>query len=66
MVSTLEGPDAPTWLVEIGDFNWWQLDTPAFQAVRKEKYDLVANVCDHDVYLHDGLTRELPEQVKCD
>lgn len=66
MVSTLEGSDAPTWLVEIGDFNWWQLDTPAFQAVRKEKYHVVANVCGHDVYLHDGLTREVSQPVKCD
>ena len=51
LVETLEGPDAPTWLVEIGDFDWWGLDTPAFEQARADDYyRLFADVCGHDVY----------------
>ncbi len=28
LVSVLDGPRAPTWLVEIGSFDWWGLATP--------------------------------------
>jgi hypothetical protein len=65
LVDTLTGPNAPTWLVEIGDFDWWGIDTPAFRSVRAQDYRVVASVCGHDVYLHDGLERDLPPIPSC-
>jgi hypothetical protein len=64
-VRVLSGPEAPTWLVEIGDFDWWGIDTGAFAAVRASDYRVVATVCGHDIYLRDGLTRSLPETPAC-
>lgn len=66
LVQTLRGPDAPTWLVEIGEFNWWGIDTADFQAVRAERYHRVATVCNHDVYLLDGVERPAPPVPRCD
>ena len=65
LVETLEGPNAPTWLVEIGDFDWWGIDTPAFARVREERYRVVATVCGHDVYLRRDVTRDLPPPPPC-
>jgi hypothetical protein len=65
LVSVLRGPRAPTWLVEIGEFDWWGIDTPDFAAVRADRYHVVANVCGHDIYLLDGLARDLPTEPSC-
>ncbi|MEP6666420.1 MAG: hypothetical protein ABJA81_08240, partial [Nocardioidaceae bacterium] len=65
LVDTLKGPYAPTWLVELGDFNWWQIDTAAFQAVRADRYHVVATVCGHDIYLRDDAVRTLPPAPSC-
>jgi 4-amino-4-deoxy-L-arabinose transferase-like glycosyltransferase len=65
LVTVLTGPDAPTWLIEIGSFNWWGLDTVAFQHARRDHYHVVAQVCGHDVYLHEGLQRTLPTAPAC-
>jgi hypothetical protein len=60
LVATLRGPEAPTWLVEVGDFNWWRIDNPRFEAVRADRYHRVATVCGHDIYLLDGVVRANP------
>jgi len=60
LVETLDGPDAPTWLVEIGDFDWWDLDNTAFETARAEHYTKVAEVCGHAVYLRADEQRDLP------
>ena len=65
LVDTLNGPEPPTWLVEIGDFDWWGLDTPGFEAARRAHYRLFANVCGHDVYLHVEQTRQRPPAPAC-
>jgi hypothetical protein len=65
LVGVLSGPEAPTWLVEMGDFDWWGIDTPAFQRVRADDYHVVATVCGHDVYLHDAVERTLPPTPSC-
>lgn len=65
LVGVLSGPTAPTWLVEIGDFDWWGIDTPAFEQVRADRYRVVATVCGHDIYLRDDLTRALPATPGC-
>ncbi len=65
LVATLSGDSAPTWLVEIGEFDWWGLDNAAFRQVRASGYHVVATVCEHDVYLRDGLVRSLPPTPSC-
>ncbi len=65
LVSLLRGPLASTWLLEIGDFNWWGLDTPQFARVRAQRYRVVSTVCGHDLYLLDGQHRELPSTPAC-
>ncbi len=65
LVATLRGDSAPTWLVEIGDFDWWGIDTKAFQRVRTERYHVVSTVCGHNIYLRDGLVRPLPPAPSC-
>jgi hypothetical protein len=65
LVSTLTGPNAPTWLIEYGSFNWWHIDTTAFQEVRATRYHVVATICGHDVYLRDGAVRQLPPAPAC-
>jgi hypothetical protein len=64
-VDILTGPTAPTWLVEIGKFNWWGLDTPEFRQARADDYRIVARVCGHDIYLRDGIRRTLPTAPSC-
>jgi hypothetical protein len=61
----LDGRHAPTWLVEIGDFDWWGLDSPQFQRARAMRYRVVAHVCGHALYLRDGLRRVLPPTPNC-
>ena len=65
LVATLRGPDAPTWLVEMGDFDWWGIDNADFEAVRADRYHRVATVCGHDVYLLDGVVRTNPPVPTC-
>jgi hypothetical protein len=65
LVATLRGPQAPTWIVEIGDFDWWGIDTPAFREVRRTDYHLEATVCGHDIYLRDGVVRDSPPVPTC-
>jgi hypothetical protein len=65
LVATLRGSSAPTWLLEMDDFTMWGLDTSAFRHVRAARYHVVATVCGHHLYLHDGLTRQLPPIPVC-
>ncbi len=65
LVATLSGKSAPTWLVEIGKFDDWGLDTSAFRQVRASRYRVVATVCGHDIYLRDELVRSLPPTPSC-
>jgi 4-amino-4-deoxy-L-arabinose transferase-like glycosyltransferase len=64
-VRILDGDHPPTWLVEMGKFDWWGLDNPQFQQARARRYHLVANVCGHDIYLLDGLARRMPKAPAC-
>jgi hypothetical protein len=65
LVRTLESPDAPQWIVEVGDFDWWGIDTRAFRNVRGTDYHVVATVCGHDIYLRNGVTRDRPPIPTC-
>ncbi len=52
LLSTLRGPDAPTWFVEYYDMNAWGLDESGeLAAAVDERYVLVGAPCGYDVYL---------------
>jgi 4-amino-4-deoxy-L-arabinose transferase-like glycosyltransferase len=58
--SVLRGPDAPTWVVAWGDLDPWQIDAHArTRLTLVTYYHRVADVCGHQVYLHDGVRRTL-------
>jgi hypothetical protein len=65
LVRVLQGPEAPTWIVEIGDFDWWGIDTTAFREIRQRDYHVAATVCGHDIYLRNGVTRDKPPVPTC-
>lgn len=65
LVALLRGDEAPVWLVEMGDFDWWGLDTPAFTEVRAQRYDRVAEICGRAIYLLDGARRVFPPTPAC-
>jgi hypothetical protein len=54
LISTVEGPRAPTWIVEWNSFDSWGLDADRrlAQAVF-ENYHMVAVVAGHNVYRLD-------------
>lgn len=59
MLSTLRGPDAPTWFVELYDMNAWGLDESGdLAAAVDERYVLVGSPCGFDVYLLRTESRE--------
>lgn len=65
LVALLRSDQAPVWLVEVGDFDWWRLDAPAFTRVRADRYERVAEVCGRGVYLLEGEERVLPPRPAC-
>jgi hypothetical protein len=58
LTTTLSGPSGPTWVVRWDAPHLWGLD-PGNQvdAALQAHYRLVATVCGHAVWLHDGATR---------
>jgi hypothetical protein len=66
MVDTLEGPEAPTWVVQWHDLDSWELDSEdRLQDVLDERYVRAGRPCDHDVYLRRGETRDVLPPPDC-
>jgi hypothetical protein len=65
LTALVESPEAPTWIIEAGDFDWWGLDTPEFHRLRETRYTLVDEVCGHGVYLRNDAPRDLPPTPDC-
>lgn len=66
MVDTLEGPDAPTWVVQWHDLDSWELDSEdRLQHVLDERYTVVGQVCERNVYLLRGETRDVGPPPVC-
>jgi hypothetical protein len=67
LLTTLRGPDAPTWLVEWYPRNSWQLDADgALTAAIEDRYIQVGSPCGIDVYLLKSESRELPPDAQCE
>jgi hypothetical protein len=59
LVSTLEGPTAPDWVVRWDPPHLWGLDPhDLVERALQRHYDEVAVVCGHQVWLHKGLHRD--------
>ncbi len=60
LITTLKGPDAPTWLIRWDPAHPWGLDPGnRVDGVLHEHYRNVATVCGRQVWLHEGVTRQL-------
>jgi hypothetical protein len=57
LARTLDGPHAPTWIVQLGSFSEWGLGDTRLPKVIVSRYHLAGLVCGHLIYLHDGLQR---------
>lgn len=58
--SVLNGPRAPTWVVAWGNLDPWNIDAhDRTRLALATHYRHVADVCGHQVYLHDGARRTL-------
>jgi hypothetical protein len=55
--ATLAGPRAPTWMIEIGHFDDWGIETPRVARIVARRYHVAATVCGHAIYLRDGVAR---------
>lgn len=56
----LLGHDAPTWLVAWKHLGGWGLDNAATKEIVARDYHVVASICGHTVYLHNGINRPSP------
>ena len=66
LVDTLDGPDAPTWVVQEHDLDSWDLDSEdRLQHVLDERYTVVGQVCERNVYLLRGETRDVGPPPDC-
>ncbi|GAA1734661.1 hypothetical protein [Aeromicrobium alkaliterrae] len=64
LVAVLQGPNAPTWVVEWSDFDTWAVDPTALKLVVDDRYRPVAVPCGHVVWLRADLDRgEVAERV---
>jgi hypothetical protein len=62
----LEGPRAPTWIVEMNDLGSWGIDAEGhLQALVEERYDVVETVCENPVWLRTDRPRELAPPPEC-
>lgn len=66
LVSTLRGPEAPTWVVAWYEFDSWQLDRSGDLArVVDDRYKYVGNPCGVEVYLLRSESRALRSPEAC-
>jgi hypothetical protein len=64
--ATVAGQRAPTWIVEVTGFNAWGIDEGSrLRHLLDRRYRVVAEICDHPVWLRQGATRDLPDPPPC-
>jgi 4-amino-4-deoxy-L-arabinose transferase-like glycosyltransferase len=63
---TLDGPDAPTWIVQVNGLNAWGIDDEArLKTLIHDRYEVAAEICGSRVWLRQDVTRELPPAPPC-
>jgi 4-amino-4-deoxy-L-arabinose transferase-like glycosyltransferase len=65
LAATLDGPDAPTWLVDWSGFDDWGVDGDRLVDVVERRYRPVGRVCGRDVWLDRRVERPRPEPGAC-
>ena len=66
LVKTLEGPRAPTWVVQWDPLHYWGLDPRnRLEATLASHYRQVGAVCGYPVLLHRGVDRQLAPVPGC-
>jgi hypothetical protein len=64
--TTLAGPEAPEWIVQINGFDTWGIDDGArLRDLVRQEYRVVAEVCGYPVWLHRDAIRELAPPPRC-
>lgn len=64
--ATLEGRTAPTWIVQVNGLDAWGIDDGSrLRDLVSRRYRVVAEICGHDVWLRQDVTRELTAPPRC-
>ncbi|MFP5370786.1 MAG: hypothetical protein ACLGI3_08565, partial [Actinomycetes bacterium] len=64
--ATLAGPQAPEWIVRINGFDAWDIDDGSrLRDLVEQRYRVVAEVCSHQVWLRQDVTRDLAARPRC-
>jgi 4-amino-4-deoxy-L-arabinose transferase-like glycosyltransferase len=64
--ATLEGHAAPTWIVQVNGLNAWGIDDRSqLRDLIGQRYRVVAEICGHQVWLRQDVTRELAAPPRC-
>jgi 4-amino-4-deoxy-L-arabinose transferase-like glycosyltransferase len=64
--TTLAGPDAPEWIVQINGFDAWGIDDGnRLRDLVHERYRVVAELCGETVWLRQDVTREQAAPPRC-
>ncbi len=64
--ATLSGPAAPEWIVQINGLDAWGIDDGSrLRDLIRQRYRVVAEICDHQVWLRQDVTRELAPPPRC-
>jgi 4-amino-4-deoxy-L-arabinose transferase-like glycosyltransferase len=64
--STLGGPDAPSWIVQVSGFDAWGIDVDSrLRHLVERRYRQVAEVCGNPVWLRQDLERRLAPSPRC-
>ncbi len=64
--ATLAGPGAPSWVVQVNGLNAWGIDEGSrLRDLLHQRYRVVAEICDHRVWLREDLTRDLAPPPPC-
>ena len=64
--STVAGPRAPTWIVEVNPLNSWGIDDGSrLRDLIAQRYRIAATICGRPVWLRQDATRELSAPPAC-
>jgi hypothetical protein len=64
--ATLDGPAAPTWIVQVNSLNAWGIDDGfRLRDLIEQRYRVVDEICGHDVWLLQDVTRDLAPPPRC-
>ena len=64
--STLAGPRAPAWIVQVTALDAWDIDDGSrLRDLVTDRYRVVATICGYRVWLRQDLTRDLPAPPPC-